>query len=230
MTLSAHMGQRTPHRGSGHLWLYPWAALALQLGPLAQVEAQTAPPAPAAPAEAWPTKPSEPEQSPSVSPAVVARQSQRAQPAPGIGTRARLTQEQYESRMLSSTLLVSVGYGTALVTGAVALGNYFAAERVAHWRPGDTWHGYLDVDDNGEIDRVDERVFRTSARAFTVLSGIGCVLGITGSVLLTQTMRDAGIDTQDERPWVRRKPDQPPLRYAAGVSPQGAVLSLQAHF
>jgi hypothetical protein len=189
-----------------------------------------APEAPPAPENAWPEPAPQPEAPPAVSALTETSPLRAPVIAQAEGPADSRSQEKYESGMLSSTLLISVGYGTALVTGAVALGSHYMAERVAYWHAGDTWQGELDVDGSGVIDSTDERIFRSSARAFTVLSGIGLILGVTGSVLLAQTLREARIDTQNRRASPGQTRGRREWSYSAGASAHGAGLWLGARF
>lgn len=120
----------------------------------------------------------------------------------------RLWELRHEARhkhWLAPTVLVVAGYGTALVGLTAAVVTFGFAEEIRHRELDDRVQDRLDVNNDGRVDRDDEQSFRSMARTFTAVGGIGMAIGIVGSVLLAKTLREPAGDAREVRGLKQRR-------------------------
>jgi hypothetical protein len=142
-----------------------------------------------------------------------------------------LRHEVGRERILAPLVLLVAGYGTALVGMAAAGATFVLAEDVQHWDVGDRWRDRLDVNDDGSIDSDDEQAFRRMARSFAVIGGVGTVIGIVGTVLLANRLREQRAYAPEMRSLKQRRRElRRQLEYGGNLSPATVTLSLRGRF
>ncbi len=142
-----------------------------------------------------------------------------------------LRAERRQRSLAGPIAMMASGYGVSLIAGLVALSTFASAEDIQHddyW--GDNRRDY-DINDDGDVDRDDEKIYRRLARGFGVLSLVSLGVGVGGGVLFASRARDRGrslpeIRSLQQERWELRKQ----LEYSANPTRGGMQLSLSARF
>ncbi len=121
-------------------------------------------------------------------------------------------------------------FGTAVIGSAATIATFTFAESIQHRDPEERWHDHLDVNDDGTIDRDDERTFRMIARSFAVVSAVGTAVGIVGSVLLAGSLRPRANAPELRDLKMRRRELRRQLEYGGSPTPGGFTWSLRGRF
>jgi hypothetical protein len=144
----------------------------------------------------------------------------------------RLRELGHERRKVSLAgpiALMAGGYGLALISSFVALASLATAETIEHRDWGDEEDA--DWNDDGAINRRDERGARNAARVFAGLAAVGVGTGIGGSVWFAKRMNERRLHSPEIRDLKERRRDlRRELRYGAMLSPERAELTVATSF
>ena len=138
--------------------------------------------------------------------------------------------EQSRVSVAGPIVLMVLGYGTTIISAAVALGSFGLAEEIEHGRG--LADARLDLNDDGRVDGRDEESFRRTARIASVVSAAGLLLGIGGTGRLIHKVgmrREQAVQVkvlEEQRRYTRAR-----LGYGASPLPQGGMqLGLNGSF
>lgn len=151
-----------------------------------------------------------------------------------VDTRLReLSAERKQVSLVAPIALMGAGFGTALVSGVIALTGFAVAEGIENddWWDRDYDRDDVDWNDDGRINGSDERAARNTARVFTGFAIVGIGVGIGGSVLLSKRLKERRVNGPEIHDLKERRRDlKRELRYGASVMPDHAALSVSGRF
>lgn len=147
---------------------------------------------------------------------------------------ASVRKQQKQYSIAGPLAMTATGYGFAAIAGLVAVFSWVNAEDI---QSGDCPYSYrrnnrCDIDDDGVIDKHDERDARILARTFGAISALGAGVGIAGTVLLMKRLakrRQYGPELDELG--TRRGQLLHELRYGGGYSQNGGLqLNVSGRF
>jgi hypothetical protein len=144
-----------------------------------------------------------------------------------------LQSERAQHPIAGPVVMMAVGYGTALVSSVFAIAAFAAAEDIEHrrFREYDWDYDDYDFDDNGVVNRQDERSARNFARVMTGFAGVGLGFGVAGSVLLAKRNRERNVHKREIVELKQRRRELVrSLRYGAQLNSERLDLAVSGRF